>query len=177
MKQLQINEDEGRRFYYGDFGSEYHGRSSFRLWVHPSLVTWREGVPYLELPRTGTSLAKGQKSATWILRPGSRNLFDVYVPCGYRGGADFEVTSAHTQVVPYEVYRSPVGSLGVSRGALVETEEVAVVYKWHRYGRLYGSAPEGLTKITLDGKVTEFEETDVCEIEDLADIGDNERQS
>jgi hypothetical protein len=171
MKQLKIKENDGRVFYYADFGYEAHGRTSFRLWVHHKLVSWNDDLPYLEIPRRGISLQEGKKAGTWILRPGEENLFEIYVPCGYRGSASFEILTPVTATAFYSVYQSPRGSCGISEGALISTAEEAVVHKWERTGRLYGDPPTGITKIDIEGKMIDLEGLeDACEIEDLAEV-------
>ena len=52
MKEVSFKEFEGKRFYYIDFGSEVHGRTSFRLWVSHLLVKKDEesGKEYVEFP-------------------------------------------------------------------------------------------------------------------------------
>lgn len=170
MIALNIKEDGERKFYYCDFGSKYHGKTSFRLWVHHSLVTWKDGQPYLQIPQQNVSLQQGKKAGTWILRPGNDNLFEIYVPCGYRGEAILETITPVTAKADYCVYHSPVGSLGVSEGCLITTSEEAVAYKWNRSGRLYGAPGSGTSRVDLTGNKVDYEETDVCEIEDLAEI-------
>jgi len=171
MKKLevQVKQLDDRRFYYVDFGSEDHGRTSFRLWIHPSLLTREnEEKVYLEVPKKGVKLEQGKSQRTWILRKGQHTLFDIFVECGYRGGSSFTILTPVVQDVEYKVYDSPRGRLGVSYGALVTVEEDGVMYKWKRSGRTYGKPKEGLCKITLT-EVIELDETDVCEIEDLAE--------
>ena len=170
-KFLKTKETEKGKFYYTDFGSERHGRTSFRLWVHPSLIKRNENnEPYIEFPLENASLITGKSEYTIILRPGDCNLFDLFVPCGYRGGASINVITPYESEFPYYAYKSPTGSLGVSVGELVITEEDHVTYEWKRTGRLYGAEPKGTTTIFLDGREENFEETDLCEIEDLAEV-------
>jgi len=174
MRELQIKDTQLGRFYYLDWGNEDHGRISFRLWVYHKFVETKENdglqTPCLALPKTRISLVQGKRPRTLILRPGDRNLFEIFVPCGFRGGAQFEILTPVAAVYEYLVYRSERGSLGVSRGALVVTDQDAVTYRWQRTGRLYGDSPEGTTTIFIDGSVEEVEETDLCEIEDLAEV-------
>ncbi|MFZ8804316.1 MAG: hypothetical protein ACO2PO_15205, partial [Candidatus Calescibacterium sp.] len=53
-------------------------------------------------------------------------------------------------------YSSPRGSLGISEGVLVETSKETIKIKWERTGRLYGSAPKGITVLHIDGRVEEL---------------------
>jgi len=178
MKKIYLNtkEVEGRRFYYFDFGSETHGRTSFRLWVHYRLVGWEaeeDGSqrPVLEFPVRGATLAQGKKPSTVIMRPGTGVVYNVYVPCGYRGDGRVEKWNPEpTRVFGYSVYSSPRGSLGVSHGYLVELQdEVPLTYQWRRTGRLYGKPASGTVILYPDGREEDLEETELCEIEDLGE--------
>ncbi|MEM2741052.1 MAG: hypothetical protein QXD95_02775 [Nitrososphaeria archaeon] len=164
-------EAEGKIFYFADIGSEDHGRKSFRLWVSSSLVEREEKdgmeIEFITLPREGVEVKKTEKG-TLVLKKGPYNMFDVYVPCGYRGGSNFEFLSPVELVLPYEVYRSERGSLGVSRGALVLTRESFIKYKWKRTGRLYGEPGKGISIVYVDGKKEEL--SDIEDIEELKEV-------
>ena len=169
--KLQVKEIDGRRFYYSDFGSENHGRTSFRLWVHHSLKKLdEEGKPYIEFPLKG-SLTQGKSPYTVILRPGDNLIYDVFVRCGYRGeGWVEEFNPQPIKNFEYAIYSSPRGNLGISYGYLVEVAgENSLSYKWKKTGRLYGKPSSGVTIITPEGETQELEETDLCEIEELAE--------
>ena len=168
---LSVKETTNGRFYYADFGSERHGKTSFRLWVHPSFIQKDDkGDPHFTLPMEGVSLSHGKSNSTVIMRPGDLNLFEVFVSCGYRGGASFEIITPYESEFVFKKYHSQTGSLGVSVGALVTTKEDHVTYRWSRSGRLYGGSPTGTETVSIDGTVEVFEETDLCEIEDLAEV-------
>jgi len=172
---LFTKEVDGKKFYFVDFGSESHGRSSFRLWVHYSLVQKDEnGQPYLELPCQG-SLSQGKSDKTVILRPGEGWIFQVGTKCGYRGYSNFEILSPNVsedKVFEFQEYRSPAGSLGVSYYALVESPEGFLKVKETRTGRLYGAEPVLIKFYHADGKVEAFENADECELEDLAEVSE-----
>lgn len=161
MKMINLNAittTDGLRFFYTDIGSELHGWRSFRLWVHPTLVT-KDGDKYwLPVPKQGISLAPGAKQGNWVLRPGDANLFYVYVRPGFRGESTVEVLTPNCIVVPFEIYQSPRGNLGVGRGALVATPMDHVDFKWTRSGRLYGAPPDGISRITLQGEILDTPE-------------------
>ena len=162
---------DGKTFYYKDFGSEAHGRTSFRLWVHYSLIErGDDGEPYLVLPCKGT-LAQGKSSSTVILRPGNKYIYQVEIPCGYRGEGDYEILNApDATYYTYYLYRSPAGSLGIGIGGLIESSVDPLKISWTRTGRLYGAPGGGTRYYYSDGKIEDFEETDECEIEDLAEV-------
>ncbi len=171
LKLVTKKTTDGKTFYYRDFGSESHGRTSFRLWVHCKLVEKDDnGEPYLVLPCKGT-LTQGKSLSTVILRPGNRNIYQVEVPCGYRGRGDFEILNdPNATSFAYYLYRSPLGSLGIGKGRLIESSVNPLKISWTRTGRLYGAPGKGTRYYYLDGKIEDFEETDECEIEDLAEV-------
>lgn len=146
IEKEKIPLSEERGFYYADFGSETHGRTSFRLWVNRKLVKRDEqGNPYIEFPIRAT-IHRTEKG-TLVLRPSQNSVvFDVFIRCGYRGGSNIEVKSDIRNIVPYSIYRSPRGSLGISDGALIEADvsKLPVVIEWHRSGRTYGGPREGV---------------------------------
>lgn len=162
-----------RKFYYIDFGSEVHGRTSFRLWVHSSLVERDDkGKPVLYLPRMFARIDQGKHSKTKILRPDkSFWIAHFYCRCGYRGGSSLTVKEKDAIVIPYSEYRSPRGACGISIGALIQIpiQIDAITIKWKRWGRLYGAPGEGTVILTKTGLIEELPEADLCEIEDLAE--------
>lgn len=164
-------EAEGKVFYYIDVGSEDHGRKSFRLWVAGSLIEREEkdgrAIEFITLPREGVEVKKTEKG-TLVLKKGPYNMFDIFVPCGYRGGSSYEFLSPVELVLPYEVYRSERGSLGVSKGALVLTKEGYVKYKWKRTGRLYGEPGQGVSIVYVDARIEEV--SGIEDIEELEEI-------
>jgi len=169
---LETKEAEGRKFYYIDFGSEYHGRNSFRLWVHYSFVKKDEkDRPYIEFPIKNATLNQGKSEKTVILRKGNNTVYDVFVKCGYRGYGKVEKFNPEpVKIFEYAVFSSPRGNLGISEGYLAEVEgENSLTYKWNKTGRLYGKPSEGTTVIYPDGKKEDLEETELCEIEDLGE--------
>jgi hypothetical protein len=151
---LEKKEVEGKTFFLLKVGSCRHDRPSFVIWVSPKLVTQTQDGFFLELPAENVELTRGKKDL--ILRSGDKNLFNVFVRCGYRGGSEIEVLTPG-DVFEYQEWRSPQGSLGISRGALVLTESSSVKYRWKRTGRTYGSPTEGVSVIGLDGSKTDLE--------------------
>lgn len=167
---LKFKEAEGKQFFYVDMGWEDHGRPSFRLWVSGRLVqkeTKDSQVYYfLEFPVLNAEITRTEKG-TLVLRPAQDTVtYNVLIPCGYRGDSYLEVVSPEmAQVYLYEEYSSPRGNLGVSQGAIIVAPLGSIKFKWERTGRLYGSAPTGITKLYPDGR----EET-IDRIEDVEDV-------
>jgi len=176
VKRLSLNyrETEGRQFFYGDIGSEAHGRPSFRLWVSGRLVqkeTKDSQVYYfLKFPVINAGIVRTEKG-TLVLRPAQDTVtYNVLVSCGYRGSSSFEVVSPEmTQVYLYEEYSSPLGNLGVSQGGIVVAPLGSIKFKWERTGRLYGSAPTGITKLYPDGREETIDRVE--DVEDLNELG------
>lgn len=170
MERLEVNckEVDGRRFFYRDFGSEEHGRTSFRLWVSSNFVKKdKEEGYYIELPLKGVEIFQGKSPNSFILKKGEYNLFNFFVPSGYRGRGNFMIEEK-TRLYAYDVYESPRGSLGVSAGAFILTPETRLTVKWERSGRLYGEPDSGTTLLFLDGREEEIE----GDLEDLQNIDD-----
>lgn len=82
---------------------------------------------------------------TRILIPsGDKITYDVFIKCGYRGSASLKVIG-NCQMFEYDFFESPRGNLGISAGALVVAPvEEKVIVEFHRDGRLYGDAANGL---------------------------------
>jgi hypothetical protein len=152
---LERREAEGRTFFLLKVGSCRHGRPNFVVWVSPRLTIQTQDGSFIEFPIENVELIQGKKDL--ILRTGSRNLFNVFVRCGYRGESEIEVITPNCSIFEYEVWASPQGSLGVSRGALVLTDKSYVKYRWERTGRLYGATPTGTSIIHLDGTEEQIE--------------------
>lgn len=163
---------EGKTFYFVDFGSEGHGRPSFRLWVHKNLVSFDEDTCMLELPITA-ELREGKSPYTIIARPSDAYwIAEYYVSCGYRGDGRFEVVDPNREEVKlfkYTRFSSPRGNLGISEGALIQ---IPVQYRkvklhWVKSGRLYGRPNEGYVNLYSDGRVEEIEGVDPDDLEEL----------
>jgi hypothetical protein len=162
---VQYKEIDGNRFYYIDVGSGGHGKVSFRLWLSSKLVREEEGSLFIEFPLCA-QIVKTEKG-NYVAKPGPGVIYDIYIHCGYRGDAEFTIETDDPEILQlgYVVYRSPIGSLGVSSGALVYVPSgKPITVRWKRTGRLYGSAPKGITKYLPDGTIEELDGTD--------DIGD-----
>lgn len=160
---------EGKTFYYLDVGEELHGRKSFRLYVSSKLVEEDENGTYLRLPRENVDLKVTEKG-TRILIPGNCYAFSIVVPAGYRGGSNIEILSAVKHVLPYKVYSSPRGNLGISEGVIVISEEPEVKFYWERTGRTYGNPKQGIAIINLNGEVTNIDDATPETLEDLKEF-------
>ena len=173
--RLKFREVEGKRFFYMDVGSEDHGRPSFRLWVSQKLV--QEEIKddqikhYLKFPVINAGIVRTEKG-TLVLRPTQDTVtYNVLIPCGYRGSSYLEVLNPEAQIFLYDEYSSPRGNLGVSQGAIIVIPLGSVRVRWERTGRLYGSAPTGITKLYPDRK----EET-IDLVEDVEDVKELSQQ-
>ena len=157
MKKIRLIERqvEGKTFFLWKVGVEGHGRPSFCIWVNPKLIEREGDECFISLPLARVDLRKGKRD--FILSPGARNLFDVFIKCGYRGDSHVTILSPG-EVYYYLVFSSPRGNLGISQGALVLTDENAVRFSWTRSGRLYGNPSEGISIIRLDGTEEQIEE-------------------
>ena len=143
----QRKEDDGRAFYYIDFGSEDHGKPSFRLWIHFSLLKKDEkNNPYIEFP-VNARIDDGKSSKTKILRPNKNSwVIPLYVKEGFRGSSSLEVKEKIDKEVSFYEYRSPRGSPGAGEGKLLQIPVIldAITVHWKATGRLYGDPGEGV---------------------------------
>jgi hypothetical protein len=152
-KYLEVKEFEGRRFYYLDVGSGYHGKANFRLWVNAGLVNFDEGgKPYIEFPISNARIVKTEKGNLVLRSYEGWYVFDVGIVCGYRGSSSFEILEGDdVELFEYVIYSSPVGSLGISHYGLVNAKSDKLKVKWNRTGRLYGEPAEGISVYYADG--------------------------
>ncbi len=155
---LQFKSMDGKKFYFIDFGSETHGRTSFRLWINRQLVKETEEDAELNFPVANACIEKTPKGS-YVLRPKQGyTTFDLFVPCGYRGSSEIEILKPEPVIIlNYYKYRSPRGSLGVAGGAVASVYGNAVYYKWYRSGRLYGSPSHGISILKADGTIEELD--------------------
>jgi hypothetical protein len=156
---LYKKEVDGKIFHYVEIGSETHGRPTYLLWINRKLLTEEliEARKFI-FPVRGARIEQGRSDRTLILKPDQgRNVFFYIKGCGYRGDSTVDVYDCDDcKVYKFREYSSPRGSLGISRGVLVETSKESIKIKWSRTGRLYGSAPEGITILYIDGRVEEL---------------------
>lgn len=159
--RVEFKEDErGNKYPYLDFGSEAHGRKSFRLWVSGRLLERdKEGRYVITFPKRKARIEKTPKGSL-VLRPAEDTMvYNIFVPCGYRGSSRINILGECYEIFRYYKYSSPRGSLGISEGALVNAPDgKPLKYKWKRTGMLYGASPEGIMIVTPSGEEREFED-------------------
>ena len=167
VKTKQI--DSESKFYYIEIGKQQFFKPHRIVWVSPRLVEKNDkGEEVVEFPAKAKIIIT--EKGTIKLVPSDTHLtYDIFISCGYRGGAKFEVLEPEAEaMINYVEYRSERGSLGVSVGALVTVQgERPVKVKYKRSGRLYGSAPEGIRIYRPDGESEDIEISDVADLEDL----------
>lgn len=168
---VDAKEVEGKKFYYIDFGSEGHGRTSFRLWISSKLTKKDDnGKEYVEFP-IQAKIIETQKG-TIILKPLEEGeqywVFDLYCESGFRGRAYITVLKPEPLITKvYHYYHSPLGNLGIDYGMLVMVDSNKVKTKWERTGRTYGDPHEGYRIYYADGKVEEIEYIDLDDLEEI----------
>jgi len=156
---VEAKEFEGKKFFFKDFGSEVHGKPSFRLWINRQFVEKDEQGEFIQLPLKNAKVVKTEKG-NLVLRPEQGwNTFAVGVPCGYRGESGLQVEEDHEGYM-YQIYASERGSLGISTYALICTQSDKVTIEWWRTGRLYGDSPRGITVYYLDGHEETLDRTE-----------------
>jgi hypothetical protein len=160
MYELYLYQKEtgDKNFYYVEIGSETHGRPTYLLWINRRLLTEEliEERKFI-FPVRGARIEQ-RSDRTLILKPDqSRNVFFYIKGCGYRGDSTVDVYDCDDcKVYKFWEYSSPRGTAGISEGVLVETSMETIKIKWSRTGRLYGSAPKGITILHIDGRVEEL---------------------
>lgn len=156
--EIKFVEKDGKKFYYVEIGLERHWPEN-RMWLNikdfnDNVTNWYWGDSLaLKFPIKNATIIQGKKNLI-LKRNNGTNVFDVFVPCGYRGRVpELEILSDIVFKYEYVYYHSGKGNLGISRGALVVTDKDYVEFKYRRTGRLYGEPESELVKIYLDGKV------------------------
>ena len=157
------------RFYFIEVGKRQYFKPHRIVWLSPRLVKKNDkGEDVVKFPIRAKIIIT-EKGTIKLIPSDSHLTYDIFVSCGYRGGAKFEILEPTPEAtVDYIEYRSERGSLGVSAGALITIKgEVPVKIKYHRSGRLYGSNPEGVRIYRPDGTTEDIEVTDVSDLEDV----------
>jgi hypothetical protein len=155
-------EIEGKIYFYKDWGSEVHGKTSFRLWINRKLVKFdEEGEPYIEFPCVNAKIMRTEKGNLVLRGCEGWVVFRVGVICGYRGESYFEILDPKDcEIFEYKKFSSPIGSLGISRYALVNVPcsglDTTLKVKYSRTGRLYGEPSEWITIYYLNGTKDEI---------------------
>lgn len=143
---------DNKNFYYVPFGSEIHGKISFKVWISFQYVKSEDSNYYIEFPVKG-NLIRSEKG-TLIVKPTNDNdnfvIFPIEVEAGYRGTSKFEIINSEeteTFVLHFYNYRSPLGRLGVNDGGLIFTKKFPILIKVERTGRLYGGEANAIFQI------------------------------
>jgi len=158
--EVQFVEFNGRKFYFVDFGKEIHGKKSFRLWINRRLIPEPDenGNIVISFPLVGSKVVTTEKG-NYVLRPQQGWWTSIFIKyCGYRGISKCEILSPKDIIsIPYKIFESPQGNLGISEGLLFSApESEVVIIEWKRTGRLYGSEPKGTARLFPNGVIEEI---------------------
>jgi len=147
-KIIPLEKNDG--FYYFELGNYYH--KSGIVWVHKSLVerisVWEgfEHIYEVFKPGVGKRIIKTEKG-NYVIRP-DPNYAVIVVGwvCGTGGGSKYQILTPLDNdeiAIPFEIYHSRRGSVGISRYALlsVKKDKNIKVYLT-RTGRTYGAPNE-----------------------------------
>ena len=157
-RKVRVRKANNKKFCYINFGSEPHGRFSFRLWVHPSLVKKDKKGLFLRFP-IRASLYEGKQEWTRILKPSKNIVYDIFVKCPYLGMSYIlpEDKSKIRNAALYKHHSGPETN-GISEGFLVEMRGVIpLTYRWTRVDEICGRLETGLNIIFPDGKIKVLE--------------------
>jgi len=171
---LMEKEIEGKKFYYKNFGREVHGKISFRLWINRKLVKFDENkTPFIEFPIKGAKIIKTDKGNLVLRNCEGWSVFKIGIVCGYRGVSFYEILQpGNCEVFEYKMFSSPIGSLGISRYALVNVPDTKLKVKYSRSGKTYGEPSNFLEILYVDGRIESISDLQdgieaLKEIEDL----------
>jgi hypothetical protein len=174
-KKVQSIERNGKVYYYVDFGEEDHGRKTFRLWINPALIEkWEIEQGVVEKERLmveieGLRNIKITEKGNYVLIPSENTyIFDIGWSSGYRGKSFYDILEPEKVKgeLPYHIYQSPRGNLGVSTYALIVSDSPTLKVHLSRNGRTYGDPTEKTVEYAFEnGKVIEREIPDDPELE------------
>ena len=117
-----------------DFFKPHH-----RIWVNNKLIQKDEKGEFVELTGADRELVVTEKG-NYVLRPNKGiNTFIIGRACGYRGSSWYEIKKGNIKTeLPFDVYDSERGSLGVSTYAIISTPDREIIVDEFADGRLYG---------------------------------------
>ncbi len=144
---LHRQEAEGRQIHYLVVGYEDHGRPTAKVFVNPKCLT-DDGR---DVKAVGSRLVRTEKG-NYVIVP-DENYFTAVVgwESGYRGSSEYELLVPTELELPYRVYRSERGSLGISTYALITAPVNSVVKaKLTRTGRTYGQPKKTVQVIRVE---------------------------
>jgi hypothetical protein len=158
--EVQTARFDDKVFYFVDVGKEIHGKKSFRLWINRKLVPQpdKDGIIKMNFPIVGVKVIKTEKG-NYVLRPQQGWWTSIFIKySGYRGISKCEILSPKDIIsIPYKIFESPQGNLGISEGLLFSApESEVVIIEWKRTGRLYGSEPKGTARLFPNGVIEEI---------------------
>ena len=118
-----------------DFYKPHH-----RIWINNRLIQKDEnGEEFVEVAGAGRELVVTEKG-NYVLRPNKKmNTFIIGRACGFRGNSWYEIKKGDIKTeLPFNVYESERGSLGISTYAIVSTPDREIIVDEFADGRLYG---------------------------------------
>ena len=156
MRELvQFIERDGQKFYYIDVGWGCHGKKFFRLWISSKLVEKdEEGREWVTVTGKGRRIIKTEKG-NFVLKPDHEyNVFNIGWKCGYRGDSFYEILNKEVIEIelPYQIWDSPLGRIGISDYALVSTKSDRVAVNLRRTGRTYGEPKRKVVEYYINEK-------------------------
>lgn len=141
-------EYEDKRIYYVHVGYEDHGKPTARVFVHRECLT--DNGQDVQL--AGCRLKRTEKGNCVIVPDPDYFIAVVGWESGFRGSGSYELITPVEEELPYRVYRSERGSLGISRYALVSAGKGKTIKaKLTRTGRTYGNPKNALQVIRVEG--------------------------
>lgn len=175
QKQIEVTRYETTEgeFYFALIGSETHGKPSIKLWISKRLVSAdKDGNYILVFPVQKARIEKTAKGSLVMRVNDNWMVHYIFVPCGYRGGSSINILQPPmAEVFEFQEYRSPLGSIGKSVGALVNVPVgVILKYGWFKWGRLYGKPDQGITEVLPDGEEHTLTRVTVDDLEEIKSL-------
>lgn len=136
MKELRIYRNE-RDYPFIEISHGPHSCKKLRIWVHASLVKRDPEYDWevIILPVEGAKIFRTEKGSL-VIRPETEwNVFYVEVVSGYRGSAAIERVDGGEVVAQGEILHSPLGNLGLTAFAFINSQNKFVDIFGRRSGR------------------------------------------
>ncbi|MEM4385533.1 MAG: hypothetical protein QXD03_03190 [Candidatus Anstonellales archaeon] len=171
-----VNEKNGYKYF--NVGSGRHGKVYHVIYLGKNIDQdlYKDGK--IKFPIDNHKIIRTQKGTLILIPDSSSWCGSAYIKCGYRGSSHLTLINPRQEdfdvYLRFEIYRSQVGSLGISEGYLFSLNKnisTVVKYEYKRTGRTYGSDPEGGLIITPDGiNIVNKEILSDNELEEIAKV-------
>ena len=111
----------------------------YKIWINDKLIQKNNGKEFVELTGVDRELVKTDKG-NYVLRPSKGiNTFIIGRYCGFKGSSEYIIKKGNIKTeLPFNVYKSEKGNLGVSTYAIISTPDREIIVDEFANGELYG---------------------------------------